>query len=263
MKVSCIIPTIGRVTLQEAISSALNQHDVAIEILVIDDSESQNISYISPEIKVIKTGGGKGISRSRNLGIKEITGDYVAFLDDDDVWMPNKSIKQIKFIEENNLCGAYSGAIFGKTRDYRPKTLLPVTDNPIKFLYRSSNIFSSNHYLPMSSLIIKSENVMKFEFRNDLSYREDIRFIDDICEHGKNIGQIPEALCIINNNISRSSRRIKISEEVNWALYLATKDFVAFTIFVLTLFPRSIFFKVLFELKAKLEFVSSKHMKVK
>ena len=109
-KVSAIITTHNRIELlKKAIDSVCKQTYSNIECIVVDDNSNdgtyewinelikynKNIKYIRISSKS-KSGGGY----ARNLGIREATGDYVAFLDDDDEWMQDKIEKQVKIIEK-------------------------------------------------------------------------------------------------------------------------------------------------------------------
>ena len=105
MKISVIIPTYNRKkTLARAIRSVLNQSFSPFEILIIDDGSNdgteewvkanfQNIKYIYQN--------NHGVSSARNIGIENAYGDWVAFLDSDDEWLPNKLYKQVKAIDSN------------------------------------------------------------------------------------------------------------------------------------------------------------------
>ena len=105
MKVSVIIPTFNRKkTIGRAIQSVKNQSLSPFEILIIDDGSKdgteewvkekfQNIKYIYQN--------NQGVSSARNIGIENAYGDWVAFLDSDDEWLPNKLYEQVKAIGLN------------------------------------------------------------------------------------------------------------------------------------------------------------------
>ena len=105
MKISVIIPTYNRKkTLERAIQSVINQSLSPFEILIIDDGSNdgteewvkdnfQNIKYIYQN--------NHGVSSARNIGIENAYGDWVAFLDSDDEWLPNKLYEQVKAIDSN------------------------------------------------------------------------------------------------------------------------------------------------------------------
>ena len=105
MKISVIIPTNKRKkTLARAIQSVINQSLSPFEILIVDDGSNdgteewvkdnfQNIKYIYQN--------NHGVSSARNIGIENAYGDWVAFLDSDDEWLPNKLYEQVKAIDSN------------------------------------------------------------------------------------------------------------------------------------------------------------------
>lgn len=104
-KVSVVIPTYNRAhLLSGAINSVLNQTFNDLEIIVIDDGSTDNTrgvleQYGSGINYIYQQRGGRG--QVRNTGIKAAKGDYIAFLDDDDIWLPEKLEKQVKFLDAN------------------------------------------------------------------------------------------------------------------------------------------------------------------
>jgi len=108
MKVSVVIPTYNRASLLvEAIESVLKQTYPAFEILVCDDGSTDNskelvASFDNQIVKWIDCGKNGRPAIPRNIGIKESKGDWVAFLDSDDKWLPNKLECQIKVAEQSH-----------------------------------------------------------------------------------------------------------------------------------------------------------------
>lgn len=107
MKVSIIIPTYNRAgSLKGAIKSVLNQTFQDFELIIVDDGSSDNTkkvveSFQSDKIKYIYQENSGGAAGPKNTGIKESQGEYIAILDSDDQWLPEKLEKQIIFFEEN------------------------------------------------------------------------------------------------------------------------------------------------------------------
>jgi FkbM family methyltransferase len=100
-KISVIITTYNRADmLKKAIQSVLNQNYGDYELLILDNDSTDNTERVvknfmeSGKIKYIKHKQ-LNISQARNLGIEKSTGEYIAFLDDDDEWLPNKLASQI------------------------------------------------------------------------------------------------------------------------------------------------------------------------
>jgi glycosyltransferase involved in cell wall biosynthesis len=86
--------------LSRSIASALSQDYSDFELIVVDDSSSDEPlrvvnSFVDPRIKYIRLEPGITPSAADNVGINSAHGDYIAFLDDDDEWLPTKLSKQV------------------------------------------------------------------------------------------------------------------------------------------------------------------------
>ena len=106
---SIIIPTYNNShKLLHAISSILNHNNHEIEIIIIDDlsiddTEKKIQSLNNTYIRYFKNSQKLGTTKSRINGIKKSKGDYIGFLDDDDIFLPHKLNKQIQKIG-NKIC---------------------------------------------------------------------------------------------------------------------------------------------------------------
>ena len=93
----------------ETIKSIINQTYSNWELLLIDDGSSDKTIHIAnefiskyPNIKLIKNPTNQGAAVSRNMGIEAAKGDFIAFLDADDLWKPKKLEKQLAFMNAEN-----------------------------------------------------------------------------------------------------------------------------------------------------------------
>lgn len=102
--VSVVVPTHNRVALlRRALASVLAQEGVALEVIVVDDASSDatqaELAGIGDaRVRVLRHETNLGLSRSRNDGIAIARGDWVAFLDDDDLWAPTKLRRQLESV---------------------------------------------------------------------------------------------------------------------------------------------------------------------
>jgi glycosyltransferase involved in cell wall biosynthesis len=101
---SVIIPTYNRgPMIKQAIDSVLAQDYTEFELIVVDDGSSDDTSDVLDAygnvIKVLYQKN-KGVSAARNRGIAEASGTYIAFLDSDDLWLPQKLSTQIQFFNQ-------------------------------------------------------------------------------------------------------------------------------------------------------------------
>ena len=110
MEVSVIIPTYNRKKLvQEAIDSVLLQSYADYEIIVVDDGSSDGtdvhlLGRYGSRIQYVWQQN-QGESLARNRGIDLAHGKYIAFLDSDDLWLPDKTAKQVSFLDANPHIG--------------------------------------------------------------------------------------------------------------------------------------------------------------
>jgi glycosyltransferase involved in cell wall biosynthesis len=103
-QVSVIIPTYNRGwILKEAIDSVLAQDYKDLELIVVDDGSTDNtfeiLASYGNDIKVLFQEN-KGVSAARNRGITEASGQLIAFLDSDDLWLPRKLSTQVDFFNQ-------------------------------------------------------------------------------------------------------------------------------------------------------------------
>ncbi len=118
-KVSVVIPTHNRSELlKRSIESALNQDYKLHEIIVVSDGSTDDTDEMmksnfenNPLVHYFSYSPNKGGNYARNFGIKESTGDYVAFLDDDDEWHSDKIKKQVEMIEKDKEIGLVCTAV--------------------------------------------------------------------------------------------------------------------------------------------------------
>lgn len=111
MKVSVVIPTFNSEKyISETLKSVMYQNFKDFEILVVDGGSSDNTEKLVgsfkngfPNIKFIRNTDDQGPAHSRLVGIQSSVGEFIAFIDSDDIWFENKLQKQIKFMLENDL----------------------------------------------------------------------------------------------------------------------------------------------------------------
>lgn len=115
-KVSIITATYNsRDYINDTIQSVLKQTYTNWELLIIDDASKDNTFSIINEyasnfsnIKVFENKTNQGAAITRNKGIKEASGSFIAFLDADDLWKPQKLEKQLKFMLDHNAEVSFS-----------------------------------------------------------------------------------------------------------------------------------------------------------
>ena len=112
--VSIIMPTYncGRF-IKEAIDSVLSQSYTNWELIIVDDCSTDDTkafvsTYTDKRIRYMRNEQNMGAALTRNRALKEANGKYIAFLDSDDTWSPEKLEKQIAFMETNGYAFTYT-----------------------------------------------------------------------------------------------------------------------------------------------------------
>lgn len=107
--VSVVIASYNRASLiKRALISALSQTYNNLEIIVVDDGSTDNTSQVTcsfgdERIKLFRHEKNKGLAASRNTGIKNSSGGFITFLDDDDEWLPEKIQRQLDIFKEPDI----------------------------------------------------------------------------------------------------------------------------------------------------------------
>lgn len=164
MKISVVIPMYNAEnTIVRALDSVKNQtYKANYEIIVVNDGSKDNSQQVveayiaqNPElnIQLINQSNG-GVSKARNIGLKNAKGEYIAFLDSDDQWLPHKTETQMKIFEKNNevdfLGAGFHGFGIKENKGYLKK---------ITF----KNLLFRNFFQP-STILMKKEIVDKVGF---------------------------------------------------------------------------------------------------
>lgn len=112
--VSIIMPSYNTASyIKKTIKSVLDQTYQKWELIIVDDCSTDNTDEVVAEIedtriKYLKNDKNSGAAISRNRGLREARGQWIAFLDSDDIWMPEKLEKQISFMETNGYSFSYT-----------------------------------------------------------------------------------------------------------------------------------------------------------
>ena len=114
--VTVVIPTRDRWDLlRTTLRSVLEQRDVDLEVVIVDDGSSRSPSSVpdldDPGVRVVRHDRSRGVAAARNAGIAKAAGTWIAFLDDDDVWAPDKLNAQLGAAEAADAAFAYTGVL--------------------------------------------------------------------------------------------------------------------------------------------------------
>jgi glycosyltransferase involved in cell wall biosynthesis len=109
-RVSVVIPTRNRLPLLErTLVSVLGQEDVALDVVVVDEASTDGTadalaSVADPRISIVRHPEPRGVAAARNAGLERVEAEWVAFVDDDDLWAPQKLASQLEALAASPGC---------------------------------------------------------------------------------------------------------------------------------------------------------------
>lgn len=171
--VSIILPTYnGASRIKQSIDSAIAQTFVDWELIIIDDGSADDIAAVIPSdarIRYIKNETNLGIQKTLNRGLAEAVGEYIARIDDDDIWSDiTKLEKQVAFLETNTghvLVGTGVIAVDEKGKELQ-RYLLPETDQLIRAKLLRKNCFVH------SSVVFRNMGI-RYSEEGEIKHAED------------------------------------------------------------------------------------------
>lgn len=199
--VSVIVPTYNRLaSLKRTLRSVLQQTVSDIEILIVDDGSTDGTEaciareFVDPRIVYLRHVANAGVGPARNTGIDAAKGEFIAFLDSDDVWMPHKLETQILAIRASaapNSAVCYSAYLgdFGSFSKRMPRRGIRRREDLGDYLFRSGLVVLTSTVVVPRALI----GSLRFE---RLAIGEDTSFFLDLRRAGGEFVFVEEPLCI-------------------------------------------------------------------
>jgi glycosyltransferase involved in cell wall biosynthesis len=115
--ISVVVPTHNRRDfLAVTLNSVLRQKEVEFDVTVVDDgSTDDTLEFLKaihdPRVRVLRNEVPQGVCTARNQGIAATTREWVAFVDDDDLWAPDKLARQVRAAHDTGCSWVYTGAV--------------------------------------------------------------------------------------------------------------------------------------------------------
>lgn len=197
-KISIIMPAFNAEKyLIPAVHSVCAQTWKNWELLIIDDGSTDATAEIAAEcaekdsrIRYIRNQKNLGVSGSRNAGIREASGEWLAFLDSDDSWEEEKLEKQMKTAKEKNAAFLYTGSAFMDENGTKKQWILEIPENVGFRALLKQNVISC------SSVLIRKDWMRLFP-EKEIPIHEDFAvWLEILKEDGKKAYGINEPLLI-------------------------------------------------------------------
>lgn len=195
---------------RETLESAVNQTHPPLEVIVVDDGSTDNSAAIGesfgPPVRVIRQHN-QGESVARNRGMDEARGDWIGFLDADDIWKPEKLERQIKAAQGSDAVCVHTWYFdFGEWNGV-PRVPRPQLDGQ----YGAYHVLVDEAVIPPTTALTRAR--LPVRFPTWTQYTEDVVFMAELRAHGDFIF-VNEPLAGYRRHKANQSSKLGI--EVKW-----------------------------------------------
>ena len=239
-KVSVIIPVYnGAKFIKDAIESVLAQTYKDYEIIVVNDGSTDNTEevlrpYIEKGLIRYFYQENQGSANARNKAIAEAKGEYIAWLDQDDVWLPHRLEKTVKVMEKDKGVVVVGGWFLDIDEDGRPKGcnwfINPgVVNNRLK----DGNAVASSSSLIRRSVIIENDEW----FDQSFWPRDDYHMWVRLAKYGK-VVVIPDILYLYRHHENQNIRKYLERKDIPSDLLDSIKNYKTYS-------PPGVYYKIL------------------
>lgn len=221
--VSVVIPTRNRPLLvQRAVKSALGQTLQEIEVIVVIDGTdpatcAELAKFNEPRLTVIELPSSGGAAAARNAGVAQARGEWIAFLDDDDEWLPQKLERQLATAQSAShqlpIISCYLIAKRPEGDTIWPRRLPALSEPLSEYLFVRNSLFQGEGVIQTSTLFAPKALLQNVPFQSSLQRHQDWDWLlraTQLEEVG--IEFVPEPLSIWYSGEKRSS----VSKSHDW-----------------------------------------------
>jgi len=222
-RVSVVIPTYNRAEkLVRALKSVLTQSVLPLEIIIVDDASTDgtaqmDFAAMSARIRYLRSEANLGGAVSRNKGIECAVGNWIAFLDSDDVWLPDKLLRQREVVRRRAavdffLCGnVISRKVDGSESLYNHRPPRHGEDLSEYFLIEGNSFQTS-------ALVVPAQAFRTVRFNETLKRHQDWDLVLNLMRAGFNYEYCDQPLAVYSDDldVTRVSRQRDPAPTLHW-----------------------------------------------
>lgn len=225
--VSVVIPTRGRPEwVENAVRSALAQRYVPVEVIVVVDGldpQTEQVlgCLVDTRLEVHALEKNVGGAEARNIGVSVARGEWIAFLDDDDTWLPDKLDKQIKFaLASQELYPIVSSRILAhsrKSEQVLPRRIYTTGEEVSEYLFCRRGFVYGEGMLQTSTLLVKRELLLEIPFVKGLKRHQDWDWLLKVVQRDDvTVAMLPDVLTVMRVSALGQS----VSASMDWEFSL-------------------------------------------
>ena len=232
--VSAVIPTTGRPSLSDAVRSVLAQSIKSVEAVVVYDGPRAELTIelpSTPRVRVVATGTRQGVAAARSAGVQAARGRYVALLDDDDTWLPNKLAVQLEMAAEpppglDHVVLASRVAVVdldGRPQMIVPRRLIEPRQSVADYLFKRRRIRWGDAVIHPSTLVVERRLAASIPW-NDLAIHEDWDWLLRLAaSDGVGLLMAGQPLTVVTETRGSASRSANWRGSLAWATSMRSR----------------------------------------
>lgn len=218
--VSVVIPTVGRIALQEAVKSTLEQTVPVSEVFVVADTADPIDLPDDPRVQLLRVGPRAGGNVARMAGIRAATSTLIALLDDDDQWKPNKIEDQLASLP-STLPSAWvcTARVIDTDGAIRPVRSIGSTEKLGDYVFKQTQLKDGLGKIHTSSILAPRQLLLDIPLDESLRFHQDTDWLARVAALHPSIPVIQPQDPLVECEASDDSvaSRIKWRESVAWA----------------------------------------------
>jgi glycosyltransferase involved in cell wall biosynthesis len=217
--VSAVIPTHNRAQLVcRAIRSVLDQTYKNLEVVVVlDGPDPDGVKLLEGlgerRLRVIEMAENQGPAEARNVGVRAAKGSWIAFLDDDDEWVPTKTEKQVAVLERSEISTTFIACRWQEA-DTHANRALPRTF-PHDAEEWSEYIYCRPEFMLPSTWFVKRELLLRVPLTTGLFFNEDA---DWLLRARNSSALIPAFLDDVLTIYHNEKKILRMTKKSNWEI---------------------------------------------
>jgi glycosyltransferase involved in cell wall biosynthesis len=223
LKISVVIPTVGRPELERAIRSVIRQTEAVHEIIVAADTERQLTLPPDDRIQVVRVGPGAGGNVGRQRGVEIASGDVIGLLDDDDEWLPTKVATLRRMIPGSDENWIATSRVVLKRADgselVQPSFPIKPGQDLREYMFAKRSPRSGHGFIQASTLLFPRRFALEVPFDQSLRFHQDVSWLTSVSKLHPNVRVIQawEPLAGYYATEGSVSKQIAPEGSIEWA----------------------------------------------
>lgn len=220
--VSVVIPTLGRPHLHGALRSVAEQTHPVSDVIVVDDGAEpigEPLSVAGLRVVVLRTSGRCGAAAARNVGMRAATGELVAFLDDDDLWLPDHVQSAATLLAAREDVDIYACAALVRSSAaarVEPTVTYTGPGSLLDFYYGRTS-WARRRRRVMTPTLVFRQRAAKLAMDESMRAFEDLWWLFQLERRGFRIAQVASVGVVVNQDDERLAGRLDLEGSLLWA----------------------------------------------